>query len=529
MGAQGRNVVQSRSLKSKMRGVCGIFVCILALAVVVSLNPHHTVFASERGDGTAEIEAFTSSSEPEVSGYAKDVAAPSVKGNGGSGDIGASPSNGADASAQAAITPFAINSAQNLQDAIDAAGTSPTTITLESDITLSNALSIPVGKDITLRGTYRLVGASGAPTISLAGTLTIDGPTVTHVAGGSGNGVTVASDASLTLLAGSISNNSAANSYGVAVADFGSFVMRGGEVAYNNSSSGGGGVAVAYAGYFALWGGSVHHNSNDGGNGGGVAVSEQGTFILDGGTVSNNSARNGGGVWGAGTSAITFSSGTVANNTASADGGGVFITRHSDLEVKAGMIFSENKAAEIRLLTRIDSAEYSLYQSKIKSSAWTDPLPLGYNNYDINYTPSSGVAATTITSDYGYARPPTARIPITIPNMSTFGDARIVDPVRSGYTFSGWRLNSPDGVELTDGTIISGPTVAYALWVADQATAPGTNDPPTEEPDASASGGTTLPATGDGMVIAVGLVGVLFALGAALLAFSRVWQRRRVA
>ncbi|MCL1978939.1 MAG: hypothetical protein FWG60_02130, partial [Methanomassiliicoccaceae archaeon] len=58
----------------------------------------------------------------------------------------------------------------------------PLTIEFKGDISLSlvTTLVIPAGTDITLTGNYSLIGVSGYPTITVEGTLTIDGITVTH-------------------------------------------------------------------------------------------------------------------------------------------------------------------------------------------------------------------------------------------------------------------------------------------------------------------------------------------------------------
>ncbi len=374
---------------------------------------------------------------------------------------------------------MAIDSELSLQSEIDSAGSDPKTMALESNITLTRSLQIPSGKNITLTGNYSLFGANGFATIMLGGNLTINGVTVTHVANGSGHGINVAANASLVMQEGSISNNSAANSYGVYIGGEGEFTMEGGEIANNNSPSNGGGVAVADAAYFALWGGSIHHNSNVGGNGGGVAVLSGGTYVLDGGSITSNTAQNGAGVWGESGGHIDFLSGKITDNTASENGGGVFVARYSDFNVASGVTFSNNKASGMQLVTPADTTNYPIYQQRIKSTAWTTPLVRGYNNYDINYTPGANLGSTSLTFNYNYAGATNPHV-VGIPVASKFKDARIIDPVREGYTFLGWRLGSEEGMEISDEADIMTPTVVYALWAPREVIPP---DPIVPDPD----------------------------------------------
>ena len=79
-----------------------------------------------------------------------------------------------------------VTSEQQLVDAVFDAPNSitPYVIELRANISLSTdtTLTIPKDKNITLTGNYRLIGADGQPTITVDGTLTIDGITVTHAA-----------------------------------------------------------------------------------------------------------------------------------------------------------------------------------------------------------------------------------------------------------------------------------------------------------------------------------------------------------
>ena len=213
----------------------------------------------------------------------------------------------------------------------------PYTIELTGNIDLTNdPLDILAGTDITLTGGFLLTGAYEESTITVSGTLTLDGITVTH-AGGIGQdgvGVYVYPDGSLTLLGGAISGNDAISLGSGGVDNYGTFVMSGGEISGNRSywTSGGG---VSNNGAFTMSGGEISGNSSINGPGG---VSNYGTFILSGGTISGNSntggSVGGGGVGNNGT--FTMSGGTISSNQASTNGGG--IRNDSDFTMSGGIV-----------------------------------------------------------------------------------------------------------------------------------------------------------------------------------------------
>ncbi|MDR2715063.1 MAG: InlB B-repeat-containing protein [Coriobacteriales bacterium] len=262
------------------------------------------------------------------------------------------------------ITPLAasVTDESSLRAAITAApsGTSET-VTLENDISLTGtALNIPADKDIVLEGGYLLIGVSGVSTIVVNGKLTLDGITVTHNAGATGRGVTVASGGSLYLESGAISGNTAApnpNWNGGGVDNSGTFVMTGGSITNNHVLAGGsgGGVHNDAAGTFTLKGGKISNNtaagdiSNPsdprGGFGGGVW--NQGSFSMQDGEIVLNEAFEGGGIYS--TTAFTMSGGLVSKNSANSGlagrgsiGGGILIR---DAFTMTGGVVSYNDAA----------------------------------------------------------------------------------------------------------------------------------------------------------------------------------------
>jgi len=258
-----------------------------------------------------------------------------------------------------------------------------TVIALDKDITLTEQLSIPVDKNITLTSTstskfFKLIGGdvdvyfapdywphSGAViSVEDGAVLKLDGIFVSnHVnyywiaavrVGVSGtfilytgeiSGAGVSNYGNFTMFGGTISN---CNGNGVSNSEYGTFSMVGGEVSNNTgygvynhgtynwgwtygtfSMSGGvirnnDGGGVQNTGIFSMVGGEI--SNNVGGNimhsGGGV--SNSGVFSMSGGAISNNQATYGGGVynWPDGNFSLS-GNGVISNNIAEV-GGGVY-------------------------------------------------------------------------------------------------------------------------------------------------------------------------------------------------------------
>jgi hypothetical protein len=300
-----------------------------------------------------------------------------------------------------------IRSETELKNAINnVAG--PTNIALNNDITLTESLIIPDGKDITLTSAgdkhfFKLFGVNGADVysngvlyadvgntivIESGGVLRLDGIIITHESGQVGRGVNVADGGTFIMYSGEISgnsanlflpvvgdfcstgggvfnrgvfefhggkisNNNAPDGFGGGVTNYGSFVMSGGEITDNTAGLYGGGVCNMMSGNFVMSGGEVSNNkvsSAEQGFGGGISNSA--TFVMSGGKISNNKASNGGGVYVAtgnmhadGTCDGSFSmSGGEISGNTAQCGGGVCY--FMDTFKKVGGVISGNTAIE---------------------------------------------------------------------------------------------------------------------------------------------------------------------------------------
>jgi len=256
------------------------------------------------------------------------------------------------------VTPdYVVSNKTELENAVNNA-VGHVIIALDRDIQLTESLTIPANKNITLtssnsrNGFYRLIGANGvsALVVENGGVLRIEGIIVTHETGVYGNGIFVNSSGTLILYSGVICNNIVPDDYynlesvGGGVRNWGSFSMSGGKIV-NNTAGGGGGVLNW--GSFSMSGGEIYGNTALGGGGvnthgkdfcmsggkiygntaydtgGGVNLSN-GKFSLSGnGVICDNTADVGGGVynrWGT----FVMSGGVISGNAAWDKGGGVY-------------------------------------------------------------------------------------------------------------------------------------------------------------------------------------------------------------
>jgi hypothetical protein len=233
------------------------------------------------------------------------------------------------------VSPFAtgatnkiVSNETELRNAIDNAK-NPTTIALDNGITLTETLVIPTNKDITLTsnrnsGYYKLLDV----TITVDGTLTLDGIIVTCTSSGHGRGVAINKNGTLIMLSGEISGNTATENV--------NYIMVGGPY-----SVGGG---VYNLGVFKMYGGKISGNTVSHGYGGGVY--NAGTFEMHNGEISNNSALDsggttdnrgyGGGVYNQGS--FSMSGGKITNNRATYGGGGVYNGRDGTFNRQGGVI-----------------------------------------------------------------------------------------------------------------------------------------------------------------------------------------------
>lgn len=253
-----------------------------------------------------------------------------------------------------------VSTEQQLRDAVSDAPTGshivPYIIEISANIALAEntTLTIPAGKNITLTGAYNLIGALGQSTITVDGTLTIDGITVTHAMTTNGRGITVNADGKLYMTSGEISGNRTYGNNTPSIPDprtfgggvhvnGGTFTMSGGNISNNNATRYGGGVYIN-DGIFILLGGEISDNTSNE-RGGGV-YSNNSIFEMSGGEISNNiTSFIGGGVVNEGNESIfTMKGGTIQGNTTNGTtgngGGGIYNGYMSTLNMYDGKIFN---------------------------------------------------------------------------------------------------------------------------------------------------------------------------------------------
>ncbi|MCL2863829.1 MAG: InlB B-repeat-containing protein [Methanimicrococcus sp.] len=280
--------------------------------------------------------------------------------------------------ADAAAPNISVSNEAELVSAVNNAPADPVsyTIALISDIEMTDALTIPGGKNIVLisgkGGPFSLFGADDIETIHVYGKLTLgttdlDGIIVTHKAGDYGNGVEVGNhngDSGVLIMnSGEITENAATNPDGTAsgggvVVYDGLFKMYGGTISNSSAIMEGGGVTLSSKATFEMYGGTITNSrgSNvelwgvfrmyDGeivGNnlhGRGVNILDSGLFEMYGGTIADHEYS--GGVRISGKFALfEMYGGTIENNTAGGTGGGVFV-REGTFKMYGGTIAGNN-------------------------------------------------------------------------------------------------------------------------------------------------------------------------------------------
>ncbi|MCL2339392.1 MAG: hypothetical protein FWC59_00610 [Actinomycetia bacterium] len=211
------------------------------------------------------------------------------------------------------------------------------TITLAADIALTATLHIPMGKNVTLTGSYKLLGPNGANTIQVdgGGQLTLDGITVTHSAGQTGCGIKVLASGVLTMVSGAVTGNKTTSMAG-GINNYGTVYLQGGSIDNNTASLSFGG-GVYNNGTFTMSGGYITANTTDWYGGGVYNEFYSANFTMNGGTISYNYAPSeGGGVYNGGN--FILNDGSIANNEAGAIGGG--IDNWSTLKLYGGQIIN---------------------------------------------------------------------------------------------------------------------------------------------------------------------------------------------
>ena len=234
-----------------------------------------------------------------------------------------------------------VGSSAELGNAINSASNGDI-ITVDKSLTLSGVITIPSGKDITIKGidgadialfsangnirhfviqsgavvvfeNITLDGNSNGGGIQNAGGLTLNsGTTIQNCAIGFGNG-------------GGIQNNS------------GQLTMNSGAVIQNCNVTGrfGGGIFNS-GGVVTINGGLISGNTAT--NGGGLYNSIGGTLTINGGKISGNTATGGGGIGNASSGMLTINDGEIIGNTATSSGGGINNATNCVVYIEGGLI-----------------------------------------------------------------------------------------------------------------------------------------------------------------------------------------------
>lgn len=279
------------------------------------------------------------------------------------------------------------------------------------------------------------------------GTPTMQAGTVTeNSAGASGGGIyTIAGFSSL--VGGTISKNSAGQDGGgfygstAFIADC--------TVSSNEAQESGGGLFVDV---LTIEPGSIISNNRTGETGGGVHAEQ--SIEMNGGIVSGNTAKNGGGLESFGE--VLFNSGTITGNTALQDGGGIYTTDLALVTAGPTAIFSYNVASRAY---DIKDSDRALYAANILTPYITQPFVYAYNNYDINYLGNNLLYIYRVDFD--------SQGGSLVDSVSVIAGATVPkpqDPVRPGYTFTGWFKDPAATIPWDFSTPINSNLTLYAGW-----------------------------------------------------------------
>lgn len=204
-------------------------------------------------------------------------------------------------------TEVTVTTETELKNAVTTAGTTATTISIVSNITLTSALKIPSGAVITLT-------SSGG---NISGNIGVESLIVIN----SGGTLTIGANASDTL---TISGNTNSTGLGgaIRVGGTGMLSMNGGTITQNNSGTGGA-VRINGNGTFIMNNGTLSQNNSD--QGGAVYIAAKGKFVMNGGNVSANKSELGGGIYAAKDSIFELNGGLISGNKANDNGGGIYM------------------------------------------------------------------------------------------------------------------------------------------------------------------------------------------------------------
>jgi uncharacterized repeat protein (TIGR02543 family) len=259
------------------------------------------------------------------------------------------------------------------------------------------------------------------------------------------------------------------------------FTMTGGAITGNFAGIFGGGVSLNTL--FSLSGGEIKNNRAK--FGGGVDVFST-SFTMTGGKISGNTAEcwendcatNFGGIGGGvhvEDASFTMTGGEISYNTANADGGGVFDHRAEGLSIAPHAVFFCNSASR--------AFEPGSATENIAADEWTSPFTEGLNDFDVYISgmePPSKLAEKVIVLPAPVPSAPVSFTPVPVYAVTYSGNGgkpeetqRNVaeggvpcppdDPVRPGYTFTGWYTDSDCTIPY-DGGPIDADTPLYAGW-----------------------------------------------------------------
>lgn len=233
----------------------------------------------------------------------------------------------------------------DLQGQINSAA-SGTAIEITGNMTFSTAVTIPEGKDITIKsggsGPYTLTQANlGTRHFVVEGTLTLEdiilnGSTDGSIETAQGGGIKVETAGNLVMKDGAVIQYclaAAENLGGAVVVKGGAFAMKGGEIRENSATFFGLGGGIALLGEAALTVGDAQNSNaapviteNYAYNGAGIYCGPEGSVkVFSSAQISDNAAgRSGGGIYGEGSCPIEiYGLAEIFENSAAHFGGGV--------------------------------------------------------------------------------------------------------------------------------------------------------------------------------------------------------------
>lgn len=243
------------------------------------------------------------------------------------------------------------------------------TVELSGDMDFSGVVTVPSGKEITIRsdsgnhwimkeptaGTrhFQIKGSlilqditldggsnAGGVQVDNTGSLTMNGgATIQNCASALGGGIYVYAGGKFTLNGGTVTKNSAlgadiSTGNGGGIYNYGTIVIHSGTISYNTATNYGGGLMQRSSTSMIINGGHITNNTAN--YGGGIALGSS-AVTINGGNFSNNNAVTGGGIYLVG-SAMIFNDGSVSQNKASYYAGGINVYANSAVTFNHGTV-----------------------------------------------------------------------------------------------------------------------------------------------------------------------------------------------